>query len=171
MGAFVTPVGFRGSEYQHLEWRICFNTGENELMSSLNNTQVYIYVILKMVVNDVLKPVKKEITSYTMKNIVLWLAENNPQARFDERILFYWLREGLGQLRTAKSTSHLSYYMIPERNVMAACGLDEDQKRTWIETITCMMNEGSTMLLRLPKIRIAIISYPTPLLWYCNQRM
>ncbi|XP_052267813.1 uncharacterized protein LOC127869346 isoform X3 [Dreissena polymorpha] len=171
MGSFVTPVGFKGSEYHHVEWRICFNTGENELMSSLNNTQVYIYVLLKMVVKDVLKPVKKEITSYTVKNIVLWLAENNPQAQFNESSLFYWLREGLEKLRTAILKIELPYYMIPERNLMAACGLDEGQKCTWVNTITDMMNEGSNALLRLPRIRKAIISHPEPLMWYNKKRV
>ncbi|XP_052267827.1 uncharacterized protein LOC127869363 isoform X3 [Dreissena polymorpha] len=171
MGSFVTPVGFRGSEYQHLEWRICFNTGENELMSSLNNTQVYIYVLLKMVVKDVLKPVKKEITSYTVKNIILWIAENNPQAQFNESSLFYWLRDGLEKLRTAILKIELPYYMIPERNLMEACGLDEGQKCTWVNTITDMMNEGSNTLLRLPRIRKAIISHPEPLVWYNKKRI
>ncbi|KAH3875136.1 hypothetical protein DPMN_038398 [Dreissena polymorpha] len=171
MGAFVSPVGFKGSEYQHVEWRICFNTGENELVSNLNNIQVYVYVILKMVVKDVLKPVKKEITSYTVKNIVLWLAENNPQALFNESSLFYWLREGLGQLRTAILNIHLPYYMIPERNLMAACGLDEEQKSTWVKSITDMISEGQKILFRLPRIRKAIISHPEPLLWYNKKRL
>ncbi|KAH3875226.1 hypothetical protein DPMN_038489 [Dreissena polymorpha] len=171
MGAFVVPVGFKGSEYQHFEWRICFNAGENELVSNLNNTQVYIYVILKMVVKDVLKPVKKEITSYTVKNIVFWLAENNQQARFGESSLFYWLREGLKQLRTAILMIHLPYYMIPERNIMAACGLDEEQKNTFVKTITDMMNEGQKILLRLPKLRMAIIAHPEPLMWYSKKRV
>ncbi|KAH3834247.1 hypothetical protein DPMN_107567 [Dreissena polymorpha] len=171
LGAFVTPVGFKCSEYQHVEWRICFNTGENELMNSLNNTQVYIYVLLKMVVKDVLKPVKKEITSYTVKNIVFWLAENNPQAQFNESTLFYWLREGLDQLRVAILKIHFQYYMLPERNLMAACGLDERQKSTWVNTITDMMNEGSNTLLRLPRIRKAIISHPEPMMWYSKKRV
>ncbi|XP_052268035.1 uncharacterized protein LOC127869467 [Dreissena polymorpha] len=171
MGAFVTPVGFKGSEYQHVEWRICFNTGENELVSNLNNIQVYIYVILKMVVKDVLKPVKKEITSYTVKNIVLWLAENNPQALFNESSLFYWLREGLGQLRTAILNILMPYYMIPERNLMAACGLNEEQKSTWVKSITDMISEGQKILFRLPRIRKAIISHPEPLLWYNKKRL
>ncbi|KAH3875288.1 hypothetical protein DPMN_038551 [Dreissena polymorpha] len=171
MGSFVTPVGFKGSEYQDVEWRICFNTGENELMSCLNNTQVYIYVLLKMVVKDVLKPLKKEITSYTVKNIVLWLAENNPQAQFNESSLFYWLREGLEKLRTAILKIELPYYMIPKRNLMAACGLDEGQKCTWVNTITDMMNEVSNTLLRLPRIRKAIISHPEPLVWYNKKRV
>ncbi|KAH3875259.1 hypothetical protein DPMN_038522 [Dreissena polymorpha] len=60
MGAFVTPVGFKGSEYKHVEWRICLNTAEIELLGSLNDKQIYTNVILKMVIKDVFKPAKKE---------------------------------------------------------------------------------------------------------------
>ncbi|XP_052267574.1 uncharacterized protein LOC127869234 isoform X2 [Dreissena polymorpha] len=171
MGAFVTPVGFKGSEYKHVEWRICFNTGENYLVNCLNNTQVYIYVLLKMVIKEVLKPLKKELSSYTVKNIVLWIAENIPQELFNERTLLHWLREGLVELRSAILTENLSYYMITERNLMAACGLDETQKRTWIQMITDMIDEGPKVLRRIPKIRRAIISHPEPLMWYGKRRM
>ncbi|KAH3808871.1 hypothetical protein DPMN_137230 [Dreissena polymorpha] len=68
--SFLTPVGFKGSEYEHLEWRICFNIGETELVHNLNGTQAKVYVILKMVVKEVLKPNNKEITSYVLKNII-----------------------------------------------------------------------------------------------------
>ncbi|XP_052267934.1 uncharacterized protein LOC127869415 isoform X3 [Dreissena polymorpha] len=171
LGAYVTPVGFKGSQYRHVEWRICFNTGENELVGSLNNTQVYVYVILKMVVKEVLKPVNKEITSYTVKNIVLWLAENNPQNLFHERSLFVWVCEGLGELRTAILTKRLQYYMIPERNLMGGCGIAEEQQRSWVATITDMINDGPKLILRLPKIRQAIISHPEPLMWYSKKRV
>ncbi|KAH3875623.1 hypothetical protein DPMN_038894 [Dreissena polymorpha] len=171
LGAYVSPVGFKGSEYRRVEWRICFNTGENELVSNLNNIQVYMYVILKMVVKDVLKPVKKEISSYTVKNIVLWLAEKNSQTLFHEGSLLYWVHRGLGKLKTAILTERLSYYMIPKRNLMAACGLNGEQKRTWVATINDMMNEGSKLILRLPKIRRAILSHPEPLMWYSMKRV
>ncbi|XP_052240795.1 uncharacterized protein LOC127851210 [Dreissena polymorpha] len=39
LGALVTPVGFKGSDYKNIEWRICFNTGEAELINNLNETQ------------------------------------------------------------------------------------------------------------------------------------
>ncbi|KAH3733810.1 hypothetical protein DPMN_040245 [Dreissena polymorpha] len=67
LGAYLTPVGFKGSESKHMEWRICFNTGETELVNNLHDTQVKVYVILKMIVKDILKPNNKEITSYILK--------------------------------------------------------------------------------------------------------
>ncbi|KAH3865162.1 uncharacterized protein LOC127869735 [Dreissena polymorpha] len=171
LGAFLTPVGFKGSEYQHVEWRVCFNAGEIELISNLNDTQTKLYVVLKMIKNDVLHPRKKEVSSYTLKNIVLWMAENNPQASFHKKSLLQWLHEALDALRVALITLELPYYMIPERNLMATSGLDEEQQRTWISTITDMLNEGPRVILRLPKIRQCIVAHPEPLRWYSGRRI
>ncbi|XP_052224525.1 uncharacterized protein LOC127840107 isoform X11 [Dreissena polymorpha] len=171
LGAFVSPVGVKGSDYEPVEWRICFNTGENVLVNNLHDTQVKLYVLLKMVKNDVLKPCKKEVTSFTVKNIVLWIAENNPQSLFNERSMFHWLHEGLYALRVAIDTKELPYYMIPERNLMAACALEHEQKLSWIATIDEMMTEGPRLILRLPKIRQAIIAHPEPLRWYSGRKI
>ncbi|KAH3791932.1 uncharacterized protein LOC127838358 [Dreissena polymorpha] len=171
LGAFVSPVGVKGSDYEHVEWRICFNTGENVLINNLSDTQVKLYVLLKMVKNDVLKPQKKEVTSFTVKSIVLWIAENNPQSMFHERSLFHWLHEGLYALRVAIDTQQLPYYMIPERNLMVACALEHEQKLSWIATINEMIEEGPRIILRLPKIRQALIAHPEPLQWYNGRRI
>ncbi|KAH3788688.1 uncharacterized protein LOC127842251 isoform X1 [Dreissena polymorpha] len=170
MGAFVTPIGFKGSAHNHVEWRICFNTAETELLNNLNDTQVKIYIILKMIVNDVLKPKFKEITSYTLKNIVLWLAENNPQEWFHSGSLFHFLFEGLDRLRTALSDKQLPYYMIPERNLMAERELDVEQQGMWVRSITDMINEGPRIIMKLEKIGHAIECHPEPLLWYSRMR-
>ncbi|XP_052263892.1 uncharacterized protein LOC127867016 isoform X1 [Dreissena polymorpha] len=171
LGAFLTPVGFKGSEYQHVEWRVCFNAGEIELISNLNATQTKLYVLLKMIKNDVLHPRKKEVTSYTLKNIVLWMAENNPQASFHKKSILQWLHEALDALRVALITLELPYYMIPERNLMATSGLDGEQQRTWISTITDMLHEGPRVILRLPKIRQCIVAHPEPFRWYSRRRI
>ncbi|XP_052241333.1 uncharacterized protein LOC127851544 [Dreissena polymorpha] len=171
LGAFLTPVGFKVSEYQHVEWRVCFKAGEIELISNLNDTQTKLFVLLKMIKNDVLHPRKKEVSSYTLKNIVLWMAENNPQASFHKKSILQWLHEALDALRVALITLELPYYMIPERNLMATSGLDGEQQRIWISTITDMLNEGPKMILRLPKIRKALIAHPEPLRWYSGRRI
>ncbi|KAH3868895.1 hypothetical protein DPMN_032050 [Dreissena polymorpha] len=56
---------------------------------------------------------------------------------------------------------HVEYYMIPEKNLLAACGM-RDQQLTWIATITDMINEGPRIQLRFPKIRRAIFAHPEP---------
>ncbi|KAH3691965.1 uncharacterized protein LOC127863512 [Dreissena polymorpha] len=171
MGAVLTPVGFKESENMPNEWRVCFNTGETELVINLNDTQIKVYVLLKMIAKDVLKPRQKGITSFMVKNIILWLAENNPQSTFHDRRLIFWLLESLKELRTALSTKYLPYYMIPERNLMTACRLTVTLQRKWMATLTDMIVEGPEMLRRLPKIRQAIIAHPEPLLWYTRRRI
>ncbi|XP_052285002.1 uncharacterized protein LOC127881290 [Dreissena polymorpha] len=171
VGAVVTPVGLKGSDYEHVEWRLCFNAGENVLVNNLTDTMVKVYVLLKMVKQDVLKPRKKEVTSFTVKNIVLWIAENNPQSLLHERSLLHWLHEGLYALRVAIDTKELPYYMIPERNLMAACALEHEQKLSWIATINDMIEEGPIMILRLPQIRRALIAHTEPLRWYSGRKI
>ncbi|XP_052274763.1 uncharacterized protein LOC127874458 isoform X2 [Dreissena polymorpha] len=171
LGSVVTPIGHKGSEYSYLEWRICFNMGETELVNNLNGTQAKLYVLLKMIVKEVLKPKKKEITSYVLKNIMFWQAERNPPAIFQEKNLIHWLHDALGTLRTAISSTQMPYYMIPERNLMAARGLHDEQQRKWVTYIKDMMEEGPRVILRLPRIRQAIIGHPEPLLWFCKRRI
>ncbi|XP_052273991.1 uncharacterized protein LOC127873924 [Dreissena polymorpha] len=171
LGAYVTPVGFRHSLYKHIEWRICFNTGEAELVNNLHETQTKIYVILKMIVKDIMKPQNKEITSYVLKNIILWQAENTPQTEFHERNLLHWLHDGLRELRTAIEIKQLRYYMIPDRNLMAACGLGDVLQHKWVADITEMLEEGPRVILRLPKIRQAIVASPEPMLWFSKKKM
>ncbi|KAH3741950.1 hypothetical protein DPMN_048680 [Dreissena polymorpha] len=171
LGAYLTPVGFKDSEYKHMEWRICFNTGETELVNNLNGTHAQVYVMLKMILKDVLRPCKKEVTSYVIKNIVLWQAECNPPNSFNAQSFFYWLHDGLRELKTAIVTQQLPYYMIPERNLMAASGLQDKQQRKWIADITDMMDEGPRVILRLPRIRQAVIASPEPMLWFSKKKM
>ncbi|KAH3874555.1 hypothetical protein DPMN_037801 [Dreissena polymorpha] len=126
--------------------------------------------MLKMIGKEVLKPQSKEITSYVLKNIVLWLADNNPRTLFHSGSLFHWLRKGLDMLRTAISLNQIPYYMIPERNLIAERRLDVEQQRVLVSILTDMMQEGPMVLRRLSKIRTAIICHPEPLLWYRKRR-
>ncbi|KAH3850094.1 hypothetical protein DPMN_092500 [Dreissena polymorpha] len=61
--------------------------------------------------------------------------------------------------------------MIPERNLMSACGLEDALQHKWVADITDMMDAGPRVILRLPKIQQAIICHPEPLLWFSRTRM
>ncbi|KAH3701696.1 hypothetical protein DPMN_076688 [Dreissena polymorpha] len=77
----------------------------------------------------------------------------------------------MGELKTAIVTQQLPYFMIPERNLMAASGLQDNQQSKWVADITDMMAEGPRVILRLPKIRQAFITSLEPLLWFNKRRM
>ena len=124
-----------------------------------------------MIVKDIMKPQNKEITWYVLKNIILWQAENTPQTEFHERNLLHWLHDGLRELRTAIEIKQLRYYMIPDRNLMAACGLGDVLQHKWVADITEMLAEGPRVILRLPKIRQAIVASPEPMLWISKKKM
>ncbi|KAH3724030.1 hypothetical protein DPMN_049832 [Dreissena polymorpha] len=74
------------------------------------------------------------------------------------------------ELRTAIATQNLAYYMIPERNLMSACGLESEQQRAWVETLTDMLNEGPMVILRFKKIMQAFNSHIEQLIWYSKIR-
>ncbi|KAH3781387.1 hypothetical protein DPMN_159214 [Dreissena polymorpha] len=171
LGAYVTPVGSKESEYKHMEWRICFNTGEAELVNNLTDTHAKVYVILRMILKEIIKPENKEITSFVLKNIVLWQAEKTPRTEFRAGRFFHWLHDGLKELKTAIENRHFRYYMIPERNLMAACGLDDALQSKWVADITDMMEEGHKVILRLEKIRKAIVASPEPMLWFSKNKI
>ncbi|KAH3711157.1 hypothetical protein DPMN_070657 [Dreissena polymorpha] len=124
-----------------------------------------------MILKDILKPKNKEITSYVLKNIVLWQGERNPQAQLHACNLIHLLNDGLRELRTAVAEKHLPYYMIPKRNLMEACGLKDVLQRKWVADITDMLEEGPGVILRLKTIRKAIVASPEPMLWFSKKRM
>ena len=157
MNANVVGTGFAGSEMKDIEWRICFNEQEVLLVRSLNDTQAKLYVILKLVMKNILKPKKKELTSYVMKNIVFWLAEHFPQFLFNEDSLCAWLFKALRLLRWSVDNEYLPYYMIPERNLLAST-LKEDQKLRVIRRITYVLNSGPACLLRCKKLTDGLVN-------------
>ncbi|KAH3705532.1 hypothetical protein DPMN_080609 [Dreissena polymorpha] len=61
--------------------------------------------------------------------------------------------------------------MIPERNLMEACDINNKLHRKWVADITDMLEEGPGVVLRLEKIRKAIVGSPEPMLWYSKKRM
>ena len=61
--------------------------------------------------------------------------------------------------------------MIPERNLMAASCITYTQQTQWEADITDMMAEGPMVILRLPKIRMAIVAPPEPIVRFSKKMM
>lgn len=127
MPAYAVPVGCPGSIYQNHEWRICFNIGEMKLVESLTDLQIKLYVLLKMILKEVIRPKQKELSSFMMKNIVFWMSELNHKVLFTDESLVQWLFHALHLLEKSMELNFLPYYMIPERNLFT--GKFKDKKR------------------------------------------
>lgn len=114
----LVATGMKNSETKHLEWRFCFNELELLLVDSLNDTQIKLYKMLKIVNTDILKPCSYNVSSYIIKNIVFWLAETYPESMFQPKDLFSWVLKGLLLLKRAMRLNYIPYYMIPGRNLL-----------------------------------------------------
>ncbi|XP_060591191.1 uncharacterized protein LOC132746131 [Ruditapes philippinarum] len=167
MPAQVVPVGSKLSDDQGREWRFCFILSELELTCSLNETQIKLYILLKMVAKDILKNVSKGISSYMMKNVTFWMSELLPKELFRKENLINLLFLSLVFLKKCVSYSNgLPYYMIPGRNLLAE-KLTPDSRQPLCDLIGTLIAEGPRfILLRCNKLRAAsgvLISSPTSL--------
>lgn len=116
MNGNLVATGNKFSSTKNIEWRICFNEAELLLITTFNETQYQLYVLLRMINKTLLK--KCKVTSYMLKNIVFWLSEETPQAAFIPRYLFSLTFKALSRLRKASREKCLRYYMFPERNLL-----------------------------------------------------
>ncbi|KAH3733136.1 hypothetical protein DPMN_039561 [Dreissena polymorpha] len=61
--------------------------------------------------------------------------------------------------------------MVPERNLLADSGLRDKQQSKWVADIENMIAEGPMAIMRLLKIRQAVVASPEPMLWFSKIRM
>ena len=113
----VVPVGFKGSHTSGIEWRICYTLAEIKLVQSFNETQIKLHALLKIVGKRLLQTKCSDITSYILKNIILWMTEKMPTEKFQTKNLFGLLRVALKFLKQTIQKRCLPNYMIQERNL------------------------------------------------------
>ena len=113
----VVPVGFKDSNTSSIEWRICYTLAEIKLVQSFNETQLKLHALLKIVGKSLLNKKSPDITSYILKNILLWMSEKIPPEKFQNGNLFGLLRVALKFLKRTIQKRYLPNYMIPERNL------------------------------------------------------
>ena len=158
----VVPVGPKGSDAQHLEWRICFTKMEMKLIHSFNDTQIKLYVLVKKVSKEILKPVCDDITSYVMKNVVFWMSELVPVEQFREVLLIERLMQALCYLKHCVKMNYLPNYMIPERNLLAR-KLTYPQRLELGNMLDELTELGGAVLLKIGQLKyIMILMYKVP---------
>lgn len=169
MGGNVVPTGIKGHEMESFQWRLCFNEIEVLLVENLNDTQTKLFKMLKMIKSNILSTTERKITSYILKNVVLWLAEENPQSEFHKENLFSWVIKALEKLRRAVKDYSLPYYLIPDRNLLAEKLEIQDKERV-IENLNDVIHMGPKMLFGLEKIKLALEMTPEELQEFWEKR-
>ncbi|WAR14291.1 hypothetical protein MAR_004396 [Mya arenaria] len=160
--AQMVPVGCKSSEHKDIEWRVCFIPSEQRLTNSWEENQYKIYILLKLIKKSQLKPISEEISSYVLKNIMLWYTEQNPRHIFQKEHLLQNVILCLKNLKEAINTNHLPYYMIPGRNLLTG-KISLELKQQLIEKVKELIQEGPNVILRLPKVQAALKMSPAEL--------
>ena len=145
MNGNLVATGMKGSETELLEWRYCFNEIEKLIVESLNDTQTKLYRILKTINNDIVKKRGYSLSSFMIKNTVLWLAETNHQQLFRPETLFTWIMKALRLLKHAAKMNYVSYYMIPERNLLIE-KINASDRWPLFQTFSDVLKSGPDML-------------------------
>ncbi|KAL4224193.1 hypothetical protein ACF0H5_017646 [Mactra antiquata] len=144
---YVVPVGHKGSINEDLEWRISFVWAEIKLVQSFNNIQMKIFLLLKLVAKHYLDSESEITSSYVIKNIMFWLAEDIPQKKFRQKHLMARMIDALQKLKESVMTKSLQTYMQPERNLFAN-KLNDAAQQLVLSKIDYIMCHGQTKLCR-----------------------
>lgn len=147
----VVPVSLKESKHAQLEWRICFTQADNKLMASLSESQIKLYVLLKMVKRDIIDKVSSGLTSFMLKNVVCWVCEGLPSTRFTPEHHVYRLRNALYFLRQCLLDSHLPCYMIPQRDLLIG-KLEGHNKYKIIKLLSDILTSNGGYLLQCGKL-------------------
>ena len=147
MKGHVVPVGIKSSDSDHLEWRICFTEAEIKLIRSLHDVMLKVYILLKKVAKLLLKPVCANMTSYIIKNVVLWTAEETPKEKLNSENLLEILMKALSFLHGSVRTGHLKNYMIAERDLLFEKITQEEKEKLIVVLDKAIHSKGHVFVM------------------------
>jgi len=155
MIGYVVPVGNKSSQEPDIEWRISYTTAEKELVRNMNSGQVKVYVVLKLVQKERLKPVCKNFTSYMVKNLVFGVLEKSPMSMFTPDTLVDGIMSAFVMLKECLERKTLPCYMIAERNLFAE-RLGEEDIASLSAEVDKIIQEGYVFLLKNHKVSLSM---------------
>ncbi|XP_060566960.1 uncharacterized protein LOC132725790 [Ruditapes philippinarum] len=151
MEGYIVPIGDKKSDMQAYEWRICYTTAEKKLVSSLSDTQLKAYVLLKIMAKTLLKPRCNFLTSYVVKNAIFWVMEMTDSCQLTPSHLVNLIQKAIFFIKHCVINNHLPNYMIPERNLLRGDVFGKD-KVAVISFLSDCLDEGGSILLKVPKL-------------------
>ena len=103
-----------------LEWRLSFRTAELKLVRSWNDCQRCCFIGLKLLVKEIIQPKFPDedlLSSYIMKTVVFWLAEETHESLWKREHFIHCFRLCLGKLESWLQRGFCPSYIIPEYNL------------------------------------------------------
>ena len=118
-GCHVVGTGHAHSAHRDLEWRFSFSYAEVVLTSNLSSVQKQCYLLFKTLHLCAFKH-PQGIVSYHLKTLLLWAAEEIPQAMWTEDTVGSMLTYLLDKLLYCLIQHNLPNYFIPSNNLLDA---------------------------------------------------
>ena len=154
--SYIVPKGCKESKSRGLEFRISYTISEIQLIKALNETQLKVYILLKLLFqSEVDEEFSDIITSYCLKNVVFWLCEKAPGDQFVIESLLEWLTKGLVYILDCVKERNLPMYIMPKRNLLEG-KMNTTNKPQLEKFLSDLIKEGPYVLERVRKIKIAV---------------
>ncbi|KAK3587380.1 hypothetical protein CHS0354_028753 [Potamilus streckersoni] len=134
LGCGFVAAGHEESPMKELEWRVSFSVLEKRLLRELSEAQLRSYLFFKSMYKLLLLE-PKCLTSYMMKNILLWVIETVPLDtwRFDN--ILQCVLALVDKLAQCLQTRTIPNYFVPKRNMIGHIKhniVKEVYKKVWI---------------------------------------
>ncbi|KAK3100450.1 hypothetical protein FSP39_020082 [Pinctada imbricata] len=115
----VVPVGDKISPSFSTEWRVSYLLQERELMWSLNDIQLNCYILMKRLFKQYIDPLAPDqLSSYHMKNIVLWESEKISSDGWQQKYLISRVQNCLLKLKMCIDNLHLEHFIDRRINLL-----------------------------------------------------
>ena len=157
MPSHVVSKGSKKSDKEHLQFRISYTMQEIELVKSLNEIQIKLYVLLKKLLQaEIETHFPDVITSYAVKNLVFWICEDTPPELFTRDLLLDRVLQALKFLAQCINKGILPCYFIPQRNLLEG-KLCEETKRKICDILSSMLSKGQSVVLKINEIHREVL--------------
>ena len=137
-GVLFVPIGFKGSIYEDLEWRISFSVAEKIMIFSFNHTQLLCYALLKIVLKEMIEKdedLKTLLCSYYLKTLMFWVSDDaNPTTWRPDNIIPCFMA-CLQRLLYCVEYSTLLHYFISDFNFFTLRLSTELEKKTKLSNL------------------------------------
>lgn len=154
--AVCVPVSLTGSGDSDLQWRFCFPQGDKKLILSMNNSQIKLYVLLKVIFTDIVSKKDFGLTSYMIKNIVCWTCEGIASSHFTPEYLLDRLKNTLFFLKQCLEDNMLPCYLLPTRNLLIG-KIEGFMRNEAIQKVSKLLSSNCSFLMQCNQLNKSMI--------------